>query len=646
MNDAGFRAVDFEQLRISYAEQVRALLEGGVDLLLVETIFDTLNAKAAMFAIKEVFGAGARRVPVMISGTITDLSGRTLTGQTVEAFWNSVAHARAGERRVELRARAGRDAASSSKSSTASRHVLSVPTRTRVLPDPLSETGFPETPESLAPQLREWAELGWLNIVGGCCGTTPEHIRALADAVRDCAPRKTHASLAREERNGVRHATRLSGMEAFNLTSETGFVMIGERTNVTGSPKFAKLILAGDYEAALAVAKQQVENGAKILDINMDEGMLDGAAAMTRFVNLVPSEPDIAKVPLMIDSSKWDVIEAGLRCAQGKGIVNSISLKGGEDQFLEQARLVRRYGAAVVVMAFDEEGQADTFERKIADLRTQLTICSSRKSAIPPEDIIFDPNILTVGTGIEEHNVYAVNFIEATRWIKEHLPHARVSGGISNISFSFRGNNVVREAMHSAFLLHAIRAGLDMGIVNAGMLEVYDEIAPELRELVEDVLLNRRPDATERLVTFRGRLATEGQNQGAGGGCAMAPRLDRGPARARFGQRDRRPHRCRYRGSAAEIRKTAARDRRPVDGRYEHRRRPVRRGKNVSPTGREDRARDEKSGRVFVAVHGSGKSRDPCRGRRSARARQGVDGHGERGRARHRQEHRRRGPRL
>ncbi len=491
VNDPGFRSVTFDQLRHQYREQVDALIEGGVDVLLVETIFDTLNAKAALFAIDEVFIARGERLPVMISGTITDRSGRTLTGQTVEAFWNSVRHvqpltigfncalgpaelrphveeiARLADTYVCIYANAG-------------------------MPNPLLPTGFPETPESMAPQIRGWAEQGWLNVVGGCCGTTPAHIRAMAETVRGLAPRTVPT---------VEPWLRLSGMEAFNLTPLTNFVNIGERTNVTGSPRFSKLILAGNYEEAVTVAKQQVENGAQVIDVNMDEGMLDGVAAMRRFLCLIAAEPDIARVPFMVDSSKWSVIEAGLQCLQGKGIVNSISLKEGEEKFLDQARLVRRYGAAVVVMAFDERGQADSFARKI-EICTRCYRLLTEVAGLPPQDIIFDPNILTVGTGIDEHNNYAVDFIETTRWIKANLPLAKVSGGISNISFSFRGNNHVREAMHSAFLYHAIRAGLDLGIVNAGMLEVYEEIPKDLLELVEDVLLNRRPDATERLVTF------------------------------------------------------------------------------------------------------------------------------------------------
>ncbi len=510
VNDPAFRTISFEQLRISYAEQVRAFIEGGVDVMLIETIFDTLNAKAAIFALQQVYEeqgirghsgrGGGRVIPVMLSGTITDLSGRTLTGQTVEGFWNSVSHARPlsfglncalGPK--EMRPHIDEVSRISPCYSSAYPNAG--------LPEPLSETGFPETPESLAPQLREWAEQGWLNIVGGCCGTTPAHIAAIASAVRDCPPRQVPAPTPESEI----HPLRLSGLESFNISPATNFVNVGERTNVTGSPRFAKLILNNQYEEALAVARHQVENGAQIIDINMDEGMLDGHAAMSRFVNLVSSEPDICRVPVMIDSSKWSVIEAGLRCLQGKGIVNSISLKEGEEKFISGATLVRRYGAALVVMAFDEQGQADTFEKKIAICERSYRLLVD-KVGFPPEDIIFDPNILTVATGIEEHNNYAVDFIEATRWIKKNLPHARVSGGVSNISFSFRGNNHVREAMHSAFLYHAIQAGLDMGIVNAGMLEVYEEIPKDLLELVEDVLLNRRPDSTERLVAHAEEL--------------------------------------------------------------------------------------------------------------------------------------------
>ena len=503
VNDPARREVTFDQVKEAYREQVEALIEGGVDLLLVETIFDTLNCKAAIFAILEVFdalGIPHGKIPIMISGTITDLSGRTLTGQTVEAFWISVSHAPILS--IGLNCALGPKEMRPYIEELARIAPVAVSCYPNAgLPDPLSPTGFPETPETLAPQIAEWAKLGWLNIVGGCCGTTPAHIRAIADAVAGLPPRR----IPQQERY-----TRLSGLEPLVITPESGFLMVGERTNITGSPKFAKLILAGDFEGALAIARQQVEGGANILDVNMDEGMIDSEAAMTRFLNLIASEPDLARIPIMIDSSKWSVLEAGLKCVQGKAVVNSISLKVGEEEFLRQARLIRRYGAAVVVMAFDEQGQADTFERRIEICERAYRLLTE-KADFPPEDIIFDPNILTVATGLEEHNNYAVSFIEATRWIKEHLPYAKVSGGVSNISFSFRGNNVVREAMHAAFLYHAIRAGLDMGIVNAGMLAVYEEIPKDLLELVEDVLLNRRPDATERLVEFAETVKATGK---------------------------------------------------------------------------------------------------------------------------------------
>jgi 5-methyltetrahydrofolate--homocysteine methyltransferase len=495
VNDPGKRDVNFEQVAAAYRQQIEHLVGGGVDILLVETIFDTLNAKAALFAIADYFEAAGCHIPVMVSGTITDLSGRTLTGQTVEAFLNSASHfpllsvglnCALGPR--EMRAYI------EELSTKAPVFVSAYPNAG--LPDPLSETGFPETPETLAPQLREWAEQGWLNILGGCCGTTPAHMRAIAEVVQGLAPRRI------PERP---RTLRLSGLEAFTARPEIPFINIGERTNVTGSPRFAKLILAGNYDEALAVARQQVEAGAQVIDINMDEGMLDGPAAMTRFLNLIASEPDISRVPVMIDSSKWEVIEAGLRCVQGKGIVNSISLKAGEEDFKRQARLVRRYGAAVIVMAFDEHGQADTYQRKTEICQRAYRILTE-EVGFPGEDIIFDPNILTVATGIEEHNDYAKAFIEATRWIKTNLPFARVSGGISNISFSFRGNNPIREAMHSAFLYHAIKAGLDMGIVNAGQLGLYEEVPKDLLELLEDVLFNRRPDATERLVDYAEKI--------------------------------------------------------------------------------------------------------------------------------------------
>ncbi len=490
VNDPGKREVTFEEVAAAYTQQIEALAAGGVDILLVETIFDTLNAKAALFAIARFFEKNPR-MPVMVSGTITDLSGRTLTGQTVEAFLNSLAHFPLVS--IGLNCALGPKEMRPYIEELSNISPFFVSTYPNAgLPDPLSPTGFPETPESLAPQLLEWAEQGWLNIIGGCCGTTPDHIKAIADVVRGLPPRRIPARTT---------TLRLSGLEPFTARPEIPFINIGERTNVTGSPKFAKLILAGNYDEALAVARQQVEAGAQIIDVNMDEGMLDGAAAMTKFLNLVASEPDISRVPVMIDSSKWEVLEAGLRCVQGKCVVNSISLKEGPEKFQEQARLIRAYGAATIVMAFDEQGQADSFERKIQICERAYRMLVD-EVGFSPEDIIFDPNILTVATGIEEHNDYANAFINATRWIKENLPYARVSGGISNISFSFRGNNPVREAMHAVFLYHAIRAGLDMGIVNAGQLGIYAEIPKDLLELIEDVLLNRRPDSTERLVTF------------------------------------------------------------------------------------------------------------------------------------------------
>lgn len=508
VNDPGARDVTFEQVATAYSEQIKYLVEGGVDILLVETIFDTLNAKAALFAIARYFEETKTSLPVMVSGTITDLSGRTLTGQTVEAFLNSVSHFPLVS--VGLNCALGPKEMRPYIEELANKSPFFVSTYPNAgLPDPLSPTGFPETPETLAPQLLDWAEQGWLNVLGGCCGTTPAHIKAIADIVRGQRPHRI------PERD---RTLRLSGLEAFTARPEIPFINIGERTNVTGSPKFAKLILAGNYDEALAVARQQVEAGAQVIDINMDEGMLDGVAAMTKFCNLVAAEPDISRVPIMVDSSKWEVIKAGLRCIQGKGIVNSISLKVGEEEFKQHATLVRNYGAAAVVMAFDEKGQADNYERRVEICGRAYRILVE-EVGFPPEDIIFDPNVLTVATGIEEHANYAKDFIEATRWIKQNLPYARVSGGISNVSFSFRGNNPVREAMHSCFLFHAIQAGLDMGIVNAGQLAVYEEVPVELRELIEDVLLNRREDATERLVAYAEELKAK---QGGASSAASA----------------------------------------------------------------------------------------------------------------------------
>ncbi|MDZ4820425.1 MAG: methionine synthase [Planctomycetota bacterium] len=488
VNDPGHRNATFDLMVDTYYEQVSALVEGGADLLLTETAFDTLVLKACLFAIDKYFTDTGRSIPVMASFTIFD-GGRTLSAQTVEACWNSISN----------------------------HDLLSVgincalgPTQLRPYLEELSQIapvniscypnaglpnafgGFDETPEMMAKVLGEFAENGWLNIVGGCCGTTPAHIQAIAEAVADKSPRRS----VRPER-----WTRLSGLEPLTLRPESNFTMIGERTNITGSKKFSRLILNGQYEDAVAVAREQVEAGANVIDVNMDEGMLDGEAAMTKFLNLISAEPEVSRVPIMVDSSKWSIIEAGLKCVQGKAIVNSISLKAGEAEFLQQARLVRRYGAAVVVMAFDEEGQAVTIEDKVRICKRAYRLLTE-EVGLAPEDIIFDPNILTVATGIEEHNRYAINFIEATRLIKQECPGAKISGGVSNISFSFRGNEVVREAMHSAFLYHAIRAGLDMGIVNAGQLAVYEEVEPELLSRVEDVLFDRRPDATERLVDF------------------------------------------------------------------------------------------------------------------------------------------------
>jgi 5-methyltetrahydrofolate--homocysteine methyltransferase len=494
------RTVTFDQLRQAYHEQASGLVEGGVDLLLVETIFDTLNGKAALFAIDQYFEDSGRRVPIMVSGTIVDRSGRTLSGQTVEAFLISISH-------LDLFS-VGLNCSLGPRQMRPFIEELSrlAPFYISCYPNaglPNAFGGFDETPELMSAELREFAANGWLNIVGGCCGSTPAHISAIAEAVKDLAP---HVP-SKPER-----LTRFSGLEPLAIRPDTNFVNIGERTNVTGSPKFSKLILGGEFENALAVARQQVEGGAQIIDVNMDEGMLDSEQAMTTFLNYIASEPDIARVPIMIDSSKWSVIEAGLKCVQGKGIVNSISLKEGEEVFKHHARLVKRYGAGVVVMAFDEKGQADTVERKV-EICTRSYKILTEQVGIPPEDIIFDPNILTVATGMEEHNNYAVNYIEATRRIKATLPYCKVSGGVSNISFSFRGNNAVREAMHSAFLYHAIRAGMDMGIVNAGQLGIYEEIPRDLLELVEDVLLNRRPDATERLLAFADSVKQRGKTE-------------------------------------------------------------------------------------------------------------------------------------
>ncbi|BCB70179.1 5-methyltetrahydrofolate--homocysteine methyltransferase [Vreelandella aquamarina] len=497
VNDPAKRNVTFDGLRENYYEAASALIEGGADLIMIETIFDTLNAKAAIYALEELFEDLGRRLPVMISGTITDASGRTLSGQTTEAFWNSVRHA--NPLSVGLNCALGAEELRpylEELSTKADTFVSAHPNAG--LPNEFGE--YDQTPEEMAAIVSEFAQSGLVNIIGGCCGSTPEHIRAIADAVRSMAPRKI------PERS---KACRLSGLEPFNIEADSLFVNVGERTNVTGSARFKRLIVEEDFTTALEVALEQVENGAQIIDINMDEGMLESKEAMVRFLNLIAGEPDIARVPIMIDSSKWDIIEAGLKCVQGKAVVNSISLKEGEAAFREQATKCRRFGAAIVVMAFDEEGQADTFARKteICERAYRLLV---DEIGFPPEDIIFDPNIFAIATGIEEHNNYAVDFIEATQWIREHLPHAMISGGVSNVSFSFRGNNPVREAIHSVFLYHAIRAGLTMGIVNAGQLAVYDDLPAELREAVEDVVLNRRSDGTERLLDIADKYKGDG----------------------------------------------------------------------------------------------------------------------------------------
>jgi 5-methyltetrahydrofolate--homocysteine methyltransferase len=492
VNDPGYRNVSFDELVEAYSESTRALIKGGSDLILIETIFDTLNAKACSFAVESVFEEVGITLPVMISGTITDASGRTLSGQTTEAFYNALRHVKPIS--FGLNCALGPDELReyvSEMSRISECHVSAHPNAG--LPNAFGE--YDLSPEEMAEHVKEWAESGFLNLIGGCCGTTPEHIRQMAEAVEGVTPRQLP---------NLSVSCRLSGLEPLTITKESLFVNVGERTNVTGSARFKRLIKDELYDEALSVAREQVENGAQIIDINMDEGMLDAEACMVKFLNLCASEPEISKVPVMVDSSKWEVIEAGLKCIQGKGIVNSISLKEGKEKFVEQAKLVRRYGAAVIVMAFDEVGQADTRERKVEICTNAYNILVD-EVGFPPEDIIFDPNIFAVATGIDEHNNYAVDFIEAVGDIKRDLPHAMISGGVSNVSFSFRGNNYVREAIHAVFLYHCFKNGMDMGIVNAGQLEIYDNVPEDLRDAVEDVVLNRRDDSTERLLD----MATE-----------------------------------------------------------------------------------------------------------------------------------------
>jgi 5-methyltetrahydrofolate--homocysteine methyltransferase len=501
VNDPAFRVLTFDQLREAYAEQARGLIDGGVDLLVIETIFDTLNAKAAIVAVQELLDERGVTLPLLISVTITDRSGRTLAGQTIDAFWTSITHAApfcvgincalgANEMRPYL----------AELAKIATTYVSCYPNAG--LPNAFGD--YDEQPEATAGFLREFAASGLVNILGGCCGTTPEHIRAIAQAVEGVRPRVVPQPPERY--------TQLSGLETLTIRPDSNFIMIGERTNVTGSRRFARLIKSGDFTAATDVALDQVRGGANILDVNMDEAMLDSEQTMTTFLNLLATEPEIARLPIMVDSSKWSVIEAGLKCVQGKGIVNSISLKEGEQDFLDKARRVKRYGAGVVVMAFDEQGQADTVERKVEICQRAYNLLTTRLG-FDPHDIIFDPNILAIGTGIEEHNRFAINYLEATKIIKQTCPGAKISGGVSNLSFAFRGNDLVREAIHSAFLYHAIRAGMDMGIVNAGQLGIYEEIPKDLLEHVEDLLFDRRPDATERMVTLAETVKGQGQKK-------------------------------------------------------------------------------------------------------------------------------------
>lgn len=509
VNDPAARNVSFDELVSAYLEQTRALVEGGSDILMVETIFDTLNCKAALFAIETFFEELGSRLPIMISGTVTDASGRILSGQTVTAFWHSVRHVK--PLTIGLNCALGATLMrpyAEELSKIADTFVCIYPNAG--MPNPMSDTGFDETPDVTSSLIKEFAQSGFVNIAGGCCGTTPPHVHAIYEAIKDLPPRVVPQ---------VPVHLRLSGLEPFIIDDQSLFVNVGERTNVTGSKAFARMIINEQYEEALSVARQQVENGAQVIDINMDEGMLDAVKAMTHFLNLIASEPDIARVPIMIDSSKWEVIEAGLKCVQGKAIVNSISMKEGEAEFLRQAKLCRRYGAAVIVMAFDEKGQADTYARKIEICKRAYDLLVGM--GFPPEDIIFDPNIFAIATGIEEHNNYAVDFIEATRWIKQNLPYAKISGGVSNVSFSFRGNDPAREAIHTVFLYHAIKAGMTMGIVNAGMMGVYDDLEPELKQCVEDVVLNRITDPnnllepTERLIELASTLKAGGKKEEA-----------------------------------------------------------------------------------------------------------------------------------
>ena len=625
VEDPAYRAVSFDQVRAAYAEQIRALADGGVDLLLIETIFDTLNAKAAVAAAREV----APHLPLWISVTIVDRSGRTLSGQTVEAFWTAIEHARPLV--VGVNCSLG---AEEMRPYVADLSRLAG-TYTACHPNaglPNAFGGYDQAPPQTSRLLGDYAAAGLVNIVGGCCGTTPEHIAAIASAVSGMPPRPLPAAAPR---------SRFSGLETFAIGPDTGFVMIGERTNVTGSRRFRRLIEGGDHQGAVDVALEQVRGGANLLDVNMDADLLDSEQAMTTFLNLIATEPEVARLPVMIDSSRWSVLEAGLKCVQGKGVVNSISLKEGEGPFLEQARRIRDYGAGVVVMAFDEQGQADTAERKVAICGRAYDLLT-RQAGFAPEDIVFDPNVLAVATGISEHNGYAKAFLDALPLIKERCPGARTSGGISNLSFSFRGNDVVREAMHSAFLFHAVQAGLDMGIVNAGQLAVYQDIPADLLELVEDVLFDRRAGRHRpagrlrrdghRLRHPRARWTWPGGTRRWASGWRTRS-CTASSTSSRPTPRRRRPQR----------RASARRDRGPADGRHEDGRRPVRRREDVPAAGGEERAGDEAVRRLPRAVHGSREGAGPAGRARRRRARPGHDraGHGQGRRARHRQEHRR-----
>jgi 5-methyltetrahydrofolate--homocysteine methyltransferase len=616
VNNPAFRGVTYDELVDAYYEQVRGLMDGGVDILLPETVFDTLNLKAALFAIEKYFDDHGVRIPVMMSVTITDASGRTLSGQTVEGFWNAVSHARV----ISV----GINCALGAKEMRPHVEELSriAPVFMTCYPNaglPNALGAYDETPDSMSTLLRDFAANGWLNMVGGCCGTTPDHIRAIAAVVKDLPPREVPV---------IEQHLRLSGLEPLTVRRQilrsaqdgaegADFIMVGERTNITGSPKFAQLIKANNLEAALAVAKQQIDGGANILDVNMDEGLIDSEKMMTEFLNLVAAEPDIARVPIMIDSSKWSVLEAGLKCTQGKSVVNSISLKEGEEKFREQAKLIRRYGAAVIVMAFDEQGQADTVERKVAIAARAYRVLVD-EVGFDPTDIIFDPNVLTVATGIEEHNAYGVAFIEAIRQLHERFPLSSSSGGISNVSFSFRGNNAVREAMHAAFLYHAIKAGLTMGIVNAGQLRRDPERPAGARRGRAAQPPSRRHRAAARLRRHRQR-GGEDDGEGSGG---VAQRHGSGAPVAFAREGDRRLPRCRSGRSAAVVSERADDHRRAADGRHERRRQPLRRREDVPAAGREERPRDEEGRRVPAAVHGGGEGE----GRGRLRARQDSSG--------------------